>query len=586
MTSKSQIFLMHTSTDEQEAEIIYQRLSEAGLKPWMGARDILPGEKRKNKILDTLEKSQFFLFILSSRCFQQGSLQKDLQDLLDRIQEKLENDRIKLIPLRLENCKIPEIIEDFQPVDLYKTDGWSRLIAAIQGIAGEIKDREQLQLGKQGSYTQIENLENNQGVVITGGSGEFNIDLRRSKTVNRDSNNTVINQIDPAQTASSNSQAKPKPEIASAIGKLVTFKIENGSFETGFNVTLQIAAENAQPFAEIHCKLPATPNIISNYEHWQSIYRDNYSRIGLQTRLQAPSAQKTNFSLSEFVKQCHASGDVLRNSLNTWLNSEQFRRCKEACLQELHSSEHIRVLIQTEDSNLRRLPWHLWNFFEAYHNAEIALSTLEFKRADKKASFTSRKKVRILAILGDRTGIDIQKDRAIIEKLPDAECVFLAESTRREVDDYLWDEKGWDILFFAGHSSSHSNAETGRIYLNQNESLTMGELRYALSKAIESGLQLAIFNSCDGLGIARELAGLHIPQIIAMREPVPDLVAQEFLKHFLTAFSNNKSLYLAVREARERLHSLEDKFPCATWLPAICQNPAEVPPTWESLRGG
>ncbi len=58
-----------------------------------------------------------------------------------------------------------------------------------------------------------------------------------------------------------------------------------------------------------------------------------------------------------------------------------------------------------------------------------------------------------------------------------------------------------------------------------------------LRKAISRGLQLAIFNSCDGLGLANDLAELNIPQIIVMRSPVPDLVAQEFLKHFLKAFS-------------------------------------------------
>jgi hypothetical protein len=103
---------------------------------------------------------------------------------------------------------------------------------------------------------------------------------------------------------------------------------------------------------------------------------------------------------------------------------------------------------------------------------------------------------------------------------------------------------------------------------------------YALKKAVEGGLKLAIFNSCDGLGLARQLDDLQIPQMVVMRELVPDKVAQEFLKYFLTAFAGGKSFYLAVREARERLQGLEGKFPCASWLPVICQNLAEVPPNW------
>ncbi|HEY9830438.1 MAG TPA: CHASE2 domain-containing protein, partial [Stenomitos sp.] len=109
------------------------------------------------------------------------------------------------------------------------------------------------------------------------------------------------------------------------------------------------------------------------------------------------------------------------------------------------------------------------------------------------------------------------------------------------------------------------------------------ELRYGLKKALAQGLKIAIFNSCDGLGLARQLHDLQIPQTIVMREPVPDYVAQEFLKYFLTAFARGKSFYLAVREARERLQGLESDYPCASWLPMIYQNLAQVPPTWQDL---
>ncbi len=73
--------------------------------------------------------------------------------------------------------------------------------------------------------------------------------------------------------------------------------------------------------------------------------------------------------------------------------------------------------------------------------------------------------------------------------------------------------------------------------------------------------------------------------MIVMREPIPDLVAQEFLKHFLATFAGGLPLYQAVREAREKLQGLEKSFPCATWLPVICQHSAKVPPTWQEFLG-
>ena len=70
-----------------------------------------------------------------------------------------------------------------------------------------------------------------------------------------------------------------------------------------------------------------------------------------------------------------------------------------------------------------------------------------------------------------------------------------------------------------------------------------------------------------------------------MREPVPDVVAQQFFQNFLQLFASGKSLYISMRQAREKLQGIEDKFPGATWLPIICQNPAEVPPSWRNLHG-
>ena len=186
-----------------------------------------------------------------------------------------------------------------------------------------------------------------------------------------------------------------------------------------------------------------------------------------------------------------------------------------------------------------------------------------------------------MAILGHSEGIDIEADRQLLENLPNAETVFLVEPQHQQINDQLW-EQPWDIIFFAGHSETQG--ETGRIYLNKTDSLTIDELWFALRKAVDRGLKLAIFNSCDGLGLARQLDDLQIPQIMVMREVVPDQVAQEFLKYFLTAYaSGKKPLYLAAREARERLQGLESNFPCATWLPVIWQNPAQEPPAWEDL---
>ncbi|HEY9653581.1 MAG TPA: protein kinase, partial [Coleofasciculaceae cyanobacterium] len=287
-------------------------------------------------------------------------------------------------------------------------------------------------------------------------------------------------------------------------------------------------------------------------------------------------------SLNKRIAECKESAIELRDRLRTWLDSDGFRAIDRRLREELNRDEIIRFLIRTEEKLLHKLPWQEWDFFERYPKAEVALSAVEFEKPRKSQTAILKESVRILAILGNSKGIDIEVDRRKLEALPGAEVEFLVEPERQQLNDRLW-EQPWDILFFAGHSETKE--ETGHLYINQTDSLSLDELKYGLKQAIAQGLHLAICNSCDGLGLASALAQLHIPQMIVMREPVPDKVAQEFLNYFLNAFANGDSLYLAERQARERLQGLEHQFPCASWLPVICQNPVEIPPNWRSLQG-
>ncbi|WP_407896676.1 CHASE2 domain-containing protein [Scytonema sp. NUACC26] len=357
--------------------------------------------------------------------------------------------------------------------------------------------------------------------------------------------------------------------------KLVVLKFADGSFEQGFSVTLQIGDEGERPSTEITGRLPAAIDMPIYYDRWQASYR----HLGSRYRLSADKVQVTNVSVTE---DCQETAQSLRSRFNDWLRSEEFRPVREKWLEKLLATDELRVILQTEDYQLKRLPWHLWDVIERYPKAEVAIASPTYERVISKK--TRNDKVNILAILGNSEGIDTDADLNLLQQLNDANVTFLVEPQRKELNDQLWGNS-WDILFFAGHSSSYGKDGNGLIYLNTTDSLTIGELRYALRKAVESGLQLAIFNSCDGLGLARDLADLQIPQMIVMREPVPDLVAQEFLKNFLKSFASGDLLYLAVREARERLQGLEDKFPCATWLPVICQNLAEAPPSWKQITG-
>lgn len=358
--------------------------------------------------------------------------------------------------------------------------------------------------------------------------------------------------------------------------KLVVLRLDSEPEAPIVRVNLTIESQDKRPWIEMTGSLPRSIELSTHTkEHWQ----DKYRSLGAPYRIR-PKNILYDGSVNARLNECKKSATKLREMFQAWLDSESFRPIDKRLRAELSPDEEIRFLIRTKDQQLQKLPWHLWDFFEHYPHAEIALGCSKIETTKILTKPNCKDKVRILAILGHSEGLDLEKDRKLLTNLPNSETLFLVEPQREEINDQLW-EQSWDIIFFAGHSQTEG--ETGRIYINPTDSLTIDELWYALRKAVEKGLKLAIFNSCDGLGLAQQLDDVNIPHMIVMRELVPDEVAHKFLKHFLQSFADGKSLYSATREARERLQGIETDFPCASWLPVICQNQVQVPPSWKDL---
>ncbi|WP_342596926.1 CHAT domain-containing protein [Cyanobacterium aponinum UTEX 3222] len=364
------------------------------------------------------------------------------------------------------------------------------------------------------------------------------------------------------------------------MSKLVVLNLGAGNLDNGFpNIIAQLRLKDGK-IEQFIGSLPPAPELATLNQQWQTLYYALHQRFDVARRrlFEVEEQGITNISTATFQELCQE----IENKFNSWLDSPSFLKIDRKLRTKLDSNEEIQIIIETGDYTLHRFPWHLWHFLEDYQQAEIGLSNLEYSpiKLEKK----QRNKPRILTILGHSEGINIKADQALIAQINNAEIVFLVEPKSAEFHEKLWDEKGWDILFFAGHS--HTENHQGIIFINPQESLNIKELKTAINKAIKQGLQLAIFNSCDGIGLAEELSKLNLPQIIVMREGVPDLIAQEFLKYFLSALQQNKSVFCSLREARERLQAWDKDFPGGSWLPMICQNPSTIIKSENQVNSG
>ncbi|MEZ2246790.1 PDZ domain-containing protein [Microcoleus sp.] len=371
--------------------------------------------------------------------------------------------------------------------------------------------------------------------------------------------------------------------------KLVTLNI-SGEFDKGFVVQAEVREDGGTTKNQVNLaiagasgKLPAHTELLEQYRHWQSLYK-NLEEF-FPSRLNKTGGWTNASDKDKAFEACRKAAKLLAKTLNTWLQqSPDFQPIVNLLVNHLQDSTSTRILLATENNWLRRLPWCEWNLLEHIPNAEIVLASPKFKQVKGSGNSGKKEKVKILVILGDNAGTDA--DQAVIQQLiPDAEICWLKEPQRRDLDAPLW-EKQWDILFFAGHGKTESDGSIGKIQINSKDTLTIDEIKNHLKRAINNGLKLAIFNACDGLGIAYQLAegeDLYLPQIIVMREILPIAIAPKFLEHFLKAYTQGLSLSAAIRDSRKELQIQEKDFPCASWLPVLCQNPAEIPLRWHDL---
>lgn len=384
---------------------------------------------------------------------------------------------------------------------------------------------------------------------------------------------------------------------------LVRFILRREHSGAGYQANVRID-RSGTPGHESEGFLPAVPASLDEaFRQW----RDSYftSGVGSTARfrdLSIQSSSEADETVSRISPGSTSTGGNpteharrLRQELNAWLNapSGTWLNVRDHLVRNAgiraNNSEGIRVLLQFDDPRLRRLPWRSWEVFQDnYSGAEIAFIT----PGASQPLVQKCDSVRIIVVVGNSRGIETgtQADVETIERLRDvgAKVTILRQPEPNELIKALR-EQPYEIFIFTGHSRSEQDGIVGRLELNESQnlafaSITVDQLRENLGEAVKKGLQLCVFNSCDGLGLSQQfLRELGLPIAIVMREPVPDGVAVKFLRDFFEHFAfHGHSLFAAFQEARLGLEEFA-QFPGITWLPAICISSLTEPPTWQHL---
>ena len=241
----------------------------------------------------------------------------------------------------------------------------------------------------------------------------------------------------------------------------------------------------------------------------------------------------------------------------------------------------VFLSIEEDEDVLARLPWEIWDLGHGIGYpgvVQIVRTSSQLNKAKPQGKL--RNKIRLLAIMGNSSGLDLSSDRKVLKSLEPIVNIEVEgwqgandtiSALTRRICDRIADEEGWDVLFFAGHSGQEE-LTGGELSIYPGRAIGLSEIESSLAKARDKGLQLAIFNSCKGLNIAEGLARIGFPQVVVMRELIHDEVAPIFLEHFTRALANYQDCLEALCTARTALKpNLE--FPSADLVPSLYAHP-------------
>jgi hypothetical protein len=130
--AKLRVFLCHASPDKERVRQLFKWLERDGFEPWLDEENLFAGQDWDYEIRRTVRASDIVIVCLSSSAItKQGYIQKEIRVALDAADEKPEG-MIFLIPLRLEDCHVPERLKRWHWVDLFDDRGYERLLAALR----------------------------------------------------------------------------------------------------------------------------------------------------------------------------------------------------------------------------------------------------------------------------------------------------------------------------------------------------------------------------------------------------------------------------------------------------------------------
>jgi SOS-response transcriptional repressor LexA len=129
---KLKVFLCHSSEDKPKVRKLYRRLVSDGFDAWLDEEKLIPGHNWDYEIRKAMQETDVVIICLSNNAVNKaGYVQKEIRQAIDKANEQPEG-KVYLIPLKLEDCKVPASINQYQWVDLFSRTGYQQLRTTLE----------------------------------------------------------------------------------------------------------------------------------------------------------------------------------------------------------------------------------------------------------------------------------------------------------------------------------------------------------------------------------------------------------------------------------------------------------------------
>jgi len=343
------------------------------------------------------------------------------------------------------------------------------------------------------------------------------------------------------------------------------------------------------------CARVAYPSqLMRLYQTWKNSYLNFYQHYPPTASLPASSDLRGRTVSGgiltinqDWQAQLVEAKATLLHEFHRWLLNQDLHpiwtKLAQATRQIESEQQTLDLLLTCTPIDLIRLPWEAWDInsqFATKGTIRIARVPGSIHQESVRQQAKIRHRPRVLAILGGGVDAEVDRQRMELMNRQITDVTILSQRPNQSQKDWkaevvsaIQDKRGWEMLFFAGHSRE-TEMTGGALELAPGASIQMSELEQHLAIAQQNGLQFAIFNSCSGIPIAETLIKLGVSQVIVIRERIHNHVAQEFLVKFLEAFGKFKDVHDCMISACNYLKLEKDiAYPSGYLVPSLFRHP-------------